>query len=227
MKKLKNTMKYLALIIMLGAFFGIMSLGYSTEACARMQGGSSFSHGGSHSFGGAFHSHGVRPYHSYYSYGRWGHYPYYYRGWRGWGYYYGWPWFSVIPFLPLYYETIWVGDLPYYYANGIYYAPTEGGYMIVDPPQDAVSAAPPSQDAMSNNPSSVISEPPEGKLFIYPRNGQTDKQQEEDRYQCHHWAVGQTNYDPTMVAGTPSIQKRADYQRAMAACLDAHGYTVR
>ena len=251
MKKIKNTIKYVALMIMLGALSVIMSLGYSQWVCAKMQGGSSFSHGGStyshggssyshgnssyshggasYSHGRAFYSHGGRPYYSYYSHGRWGHYPYYYRGHRGWGWghYYGWPWFSVIPFLPLYYETIWVGDLPYYYANGIYYAPTEGGYMIVDPPQDAVDYAPSSPDVMSKTPSSMPSAPPEEKLFIYPRNGQTDKQQADDRYKCHRWAVDQTDYDPTMVTGTPSVRKRADYQRALAACLDAHGYTVR
>jgi hypothetical protein len=244
MKKIKNTIKYVALMIMLGVLSVIMLLGYSPTACAKMQGGSSFSHGGSsYSRGGGSYSHGSTyssrggsRYYSYNSRGRWGHYPYYnrgyrgwgrypyyYRGYRGWGYY-GWPWFSVVPFLPLYYDTIWVGDLPYYYANGIYYAPTEGGYVIVDPPQDAQSNAPRSPDAMSKTPPSA---PPEEKLFIYPRNGQTDKQQADDRYQCHRWAVGQTDYDPTMVTGTPSVRKRADYQRAMATCLDARGYTVR
>lgn len=210
-------------MIMLAALSGIMLFGYAQPVSARMQGGSSYSHGRSsyshgYSHGGSYYSRGGRAYHSYYSHG-WGHYPYYY---RGWGYYSGWPWFSVIPFLPLYYETIWVGDLPYYYANGIYYAPTEGGYMIVDPPQDAIS-----QGAISNTPPSTPSAPPVEKLFIYPRNGQSDKQQADDRYQCHRWAVSQTDYDPTNITGPPSVRKRADYRRAMEACLDAHGYTVK
>ncbi len=189
-------------MIILTALSGIILLGCPQPVSAKTQGGSSYSHRG-------------RAYHSYYSYGRWGHYPYYH--YRGWGYYSGWSWFSVIPFLPLYYETIWVGDLPYYYANGIYYAPTESGYMILDPPQDAISKTPPS----------VSSAPPAEKLFIYPRNGQSEKQQADDRYQCHRWAVGQTDYDPTTVSGAPSVQKNADYQRAMGACLDARGYTVK
>jgi len=120
--------------------------------------------------------------------------------------------------LPLYYQTLWIGGYPYYYANGTYYAPTAGGYAIVDPPKEAVNQeSPPGASA-----------PSEDKLFIYPRKGQNDQQQAEDRYQCHRWAVDQTGYDPTKVSGgAPSVQKRGDYQRAMTACLDARGYTAR
>ena len=66
-------------------------------------------------------------------------------------------------------------------------------------------------------------------LFINPpREGQSEKQQAEDRYQCHRSAVDQTGYDPTTASGrAPSVQKRADYQRAMVACLDARGYTAK
>ncbi len=69
------------------------------------------------------------------------------------------------------------------------------------------------------------------QIFIYPRKGQNDQQQAKDRYECHSWAVGQTNYDPTQPTGSvPEAQpnqKRADYDRAMGACLDARGYTVK
>ena len=34
-------------------------------------------------------------------------------------------------------------------------------------------------------------------LYIYPNDGQDQAQQEQDRYQCHSWAVGQTGFDPT------------------------------
>jgi len=137
-------------------------------------------------------------------------------GYRGW-YYGGWwyPWAPIVAFLPFYYTTVVIGGYPYYYADGYYYAPVEGGYMIVNPPQGAVNqVAPPT--------------PPAEQLFIYPRNGQSEKQQADDRYQCHRWAVGQTGYDPTQPAGgAPSVQKHGDYQRAMSACLDARGYTAR
>jgi len=72
----------------------------------------------------------------------------------------------------------------------------------------------------------------ENKLFVYPRKGQSQAQQDNDRYECHKWATDQTNYDPTAVipqgmSANQAMQSRADYQRAMAACLDGRGYTVK
>jgi hypothetical protein len=73
--------------------------------------------------------------------------------------------------------------------------------------------------------------PPTDKLFIYPRQNQSEQQQATDRYECHKWAVSQTGFDPTQppvaVSEDPSGKKRADYSRAMGACLDGRGYTVR
>ena len=34
-------------------------------------------------------------------------------------------------------------------------------------------------------------------LFIYPAKGQTQEQQDKDRYECHSWAVQQTGFDPS------------------------------
>ena len=33
-------------------------------------------------------------------------------------------------------------------------------------------------------------------LIIYPAKGQSDQQQEKDKYQCYEWAKGQTGFDP-------------------------------
>ncbi len=132
------------------------------------------------------------------------------------------PFGMILPFLPPYYATIWVGGLPYYYANEVYYTQGAGGYVVVEPPKGEVSQAPPSAGAgqMSSD-----------QLFIYPRQGQSEQKQATDRYECHSWAVSQTGYDPTQPpAGVPAAQmsqKRADYQRAMGACLDGRGYTVK
>jgi hypothetical protein len=66
------------------------------------------------------------------------------------------------------------------------------------------------------------------RLFVYPRKGQSQELQAKDTYECNSWAVGQTNYDPTQLpGGVSSVQKRADYNKAMAACLDARGYTAK
>lgn len=129
-----------------------------------------------------------------------------------------------VPFLPFFYTTIYWNGIPYYYANQTYYTATTGGYVVVSPPKGEVSDTPPDG-------SNEIENTDENKLFIYPRNGQSEKQQSNDRYECHQWAAKQTNYDPTSISSGISpddlMQKRSDYQRAIAACLDGRGYTVR
>jgi len=124
----------------------------------------------------------------------------------------------VVPFLPPFYTTIWVGGLPYYYAGGVYYnwVPEENGYVVAKaPPESEVSE----QSAAEN------------QLFIYPQKGQSEQQQATDRYQCHRWATDQTGFDPTQPGGNvPEAQidsKRADYRRAMKACLEARGYSAQ
>src|SRR5437764_857059 len=39
-----------------------------------------------------------------------------------------------------------------------------------------------------------------GNMFIYPAKGQSQAQQNQDRYECHSWAVHQTGFDPTRTA---------------------------
>ena len=34
------------------------------------------------------------------------------------------------------------------------------------------------------------------QTFVYPAKGQSPAQQQQDEYQCHQWAVGQTGFDP-------------------------------
>ena len=139
------------------------------------------------------------------------------------------PFGLIVPFLPPYYASIWIGGLPYYYANDVYYAPAAGGYMVVAPPQGAVSQTPPPGAA----PPPAAVPPPAGsapgsQVFIYPRQGQSEEQQAKDRYECHRWAAGQTGYDPTSPAAAGmGEQRRTDYNRAMGACLEGRGYTVK
>lgn len=124
----------------------------------------------------------------------------------------------AIPVLPPFYTVIWVGGVPYYYANGVYYVwqPSQRVYVVTEPPPEY---------AISEEPTA-----PE-KLFIYPKKGQSEQQQEVDRYQCHAWAMDQTGFDPTRAGGNvPTadyFRKRDDYHRAMKACLEARGYSVQ
>jgi hypothetical protein len=128
-----------------------------------------------------------------------------------------------IPVLPPFYSTVWFGGVPYYYANDTYYMwnGQNNGYEVVDPPTDAVNAAP---DADAPPP------PTTTQLFIYPRNGQSADQQSKDKYECHAWATNQTGFDPTVAGGKVSPDqfgaKSTDYYRAMGACLQGRGYSV-
>ncbi len=125
------------------------------------------------------------------------------------------PFGVVVPFLPPYYTTVWVAGVPYYYANEVYYMQAPGGYVVVSPPQAAPSQTP----------------PPTEQLYVYPRNGQNEQQQANDRYECHRWATSQTGFDPTMpqagITRDDFSRKNADYRRAISACLDGRGYTVK
>jgi len=91
-----------------------------------------------------------------------------------------------------------------------------GQYAQSAPPQYS-DAAPPAGAAPSGAGADV---------FLYPRSGQSDAQTQNDRYECHSWAVTQTGFDPTR-PGAQSGGNLADYRRAMIACLDARGYSAR
>lgn len=92
-------------------------------------------------------------------------------------------------------------------------------------PLPPVSAAPPT----TMSPPTPAAAPPAvaqaggNQLFIYPRQGQNADQQNRDRSECNSWAVGQTGSDPANSGG----QMDPDYQRALGACLDGRGYTVK
>lgn len=124
----------------------------------------------------------------------------------------------IVPILPPYYTTVWLYGTPYYYANDTYYVwrPDLHGYQVSNPP--AVEDKP--------EPTYLADE-----LFIYPKQGQKEQQQADDRYACHRWGVDQTGYDPTQppsnVAATELSKMREDYHRAMRACLEGRGYSVR
>jgi hypothetical protein len=128
------------------------------------------------------------------------------------------PFGIVVPILPPFYTTIWWGGIPYYYAGGVYYTwyPDYRGYVVTEPPPEAQVQ----QEA-------VVSD----ELYIYPKKGQSEKQQALDRYECHRWSSSQTGFDPTQPGGgvseTQNAAKRSDYRRAMTACLEARGYSVQ
>jgi hypothetical protein len=117
--------------------------------------------------------------------------------------------------LPLYYSTYWWDGVPYYYADDTYYR-WDGGanqYVTVSPPQGLQGPGGPAAPAIS-------------ELIAYPKNGQSQEQQGKDKFECHQWAVSQTGFDPTQPAAATAADRRSDYFRAQAACLEGRGYSV-
>jgi hypothetical protein len=159
----------------------------------------------------------------YWAGGDWGgrFWPHVYLGWD-------FPWFLAA--LPVGYATYWWGGVPYYYWQGVYYvwSPDYGQYVVTDPPPVTGGVA---QGAAAPPAAQPGAAPGQGamSLYVYPKNGQSGQQTANDRYQCHEWAVGQTGFDPTNTANDTqaSTATPGNYKRAVTACLEARGYSVR
>jgi hypothetical protein len=53
----------------------------------------------------------------------------------------------------------------------------------------------------------VISMPVRSQgVYFYPSQGQSQEQQERDRFSCHQWAVQQTGFDPTRAPAASAAQ---------------------
>ena len=171
--------------------------------------------------------------HGHSGYGRGGGYGYGYRGYgyRGYGGWYGYPWGALafgayVSALPGYYQTLWWGGLPYYYADDTYFLwnPRAASYEVVPPPaDDAADGVPPDAPSAGAAP---MTEP-----FAYPQQGQSAEQLAKDRYECHRWAADQTGFDPTQASGgvppAEAAGRAGAYRRAQAACLSGRGYSVK
>jgi hypothetical protein len=181
---------------------------------------------GAHAFGGGYRG-GYGGYHGGYGgYGGWrggygwhGGYGWrggYYGGWGccGWGYGWGLGLGLYFATLPLYYDTYYWDGIPYYYANNTYYLydPNVKQYETVAPPAGL--------QAQAGGPTGGT------ELMAYPKNGQTTDQQARDKFECHQWAATQSGFDPTAGSAAPP-EKRNDYMRAQAACLEGRGYSVQ
>ena len=125
----------------------------------------------------------------------------------------------MVGVLPPYYSTLWIGGIPYFYADGTYFLWRESArrYEVVEEPRNSVARGEVSYSA--------------DDLYVYPRDGQSEDKQASDRYECHRWASGQTGFDPVQPeryeGGGTLETRRAEYRRAITACLEARGYTVR
>ena len=153
----------------------------------------------------------------------------YSRGYAGYGggrHYYGGGGFSpfwgvlglglFVATLPYYYSTYYWNGYPYYYADGYYYRYDDSVRQyerVTLPTATTTQAAPPSAE-----------------LFAYPKNGQSEAQQAQDKAECRDWAGRQESSSSAPADAQPVAQQplsQADALRAQTACLEGRGYTVR
>jgi hypothetical protein len=118
--------------------------------------------------------------------------------------------------LPRGYVSFAIGPRSYFYVNSTFFLWDDASrdYVVVEEPAEASSRLDAAQ-APTDSPS----------LFVYPNQGQDQALTQRDRYDCHLWAADQSGYDPTYSNQNASLQN--DYRRAMTACLEGRGYTVR
>ena len=63
--------------------------------------------------------------------------------------------------------------------------------------------------------------------FAYPSRGQSQQQAANDRYECNRWATSETGYDPELRTHRNPETGPVNYGRALSACLEGRGYTVK
>jgi len=161
-----------------------------------------------------------------------------------------------VPRLPLGYARVGVGGMNYFYSGGIFYGSAPRGYVMVGAPIGAVvHTLPPAYEVVMMGPATyyqsgaawyswdpgvggyrVVSPPPAppdvgteyaaNEVYFYPARGQDERQQEQDRYECHRWAVGESRFDPSVSQQPDNVHRYKDYQRAITACLVGRGYTA-
>ena len=117
--------------------------------------------------------------------------------------------------LPAGFVSFGIGNRRYYYVNATYFLWDNDSeeYEVVEAPDGA--------DAILGDDAAVT----DLDLYVYPTAGQTEEQRDQDRYECHLWAGEQTGFDPSM--SDQDVAMASDYKRAISACLEGRGYTVK
>ncbi len=118
--------------------------------------------------------------------------------------------------LPPGYISFGFGTSRYFYVNTTYYlwSNQTREYVVVEKPAGADKAI------LSNTEMAQSAQ-----VYVYPRAGQTEEQRDLDRYQCHRWAKNETGFDPSL--GGQNASLAPDYRRALSACLEGRGYSVK
>lgn len=121
-----------------------------------------------------------------------------------------------VSMLPPGYVSFGIGTSRYFYVSTTYYLWSDRTreYVVVEKPAGAEAAVQTNLEVARS-----------AELYVYPREGQTEDQRDQDRYECHRWAKTQTGYDPSL--GSQNLNLAPDYRRALSACLEGRGYTVK
>jgi hypothetical protein len=121
-----------------------------------------------------------------------------------------------VNYLPAYSREVWIGGALFFLAAGTYYQYLNDTreYVVVNPP---IAVAPQPMPVPVSNGYDVIA---------YPAYGQSPQQVDQDRYDCHRWAVEQSGFDPAAATYAPPAYMADNYRRAMGACLSGRGYSV-
>jgi len=109
----------------------------------------------------------------------------------------------VISTLPPYYSTVWIGGVPYYYADDVYYSwqPDQNAICRGRPPTMRCSLTPPPP------PDSA-----QADLIIYPKNGQTKGTAGCRPIRVLQLGEGQTGFDPTQPEAESRQRRRSAQQ---------------
>ncbi|NIF19027.1 DUF6515 family protein [Pantoea sp. Cy-639] len=123
-----------------------------------------------------------------------------------------------VSYLPSYAREVWLGGALFFLVADTYYQylSDSSEYVVVSPPA-GVQTPPPVSVQQPYNAYDVVA---------YPAQGQGPAQQEQDRFQCHRWAVSQSGFDPATAAYAPPANVADTYRRALGACLNGRGYSV-
>ena len=64
--------------------------------------------------------------------------------------------------------------------------------LLIAPAAFGDPVSPPAPAAPDDGPATATAD-----IYVYAAHGQSDKQLDRDRYECHNWAVAQTHYNPS------------------------------
>ena len=126
--------------------------------------------------------------------------------------------------LPREHSVVRVGRERFLYHHGVFYRPgRNGAYVVVRPPVGArVAYLPPGYISFGYGPRRYFYYGATYYLWDAPRR---EEQRERDRYECYLWASDQSGFDPG--SDEPDQDGQRDYRRALSACLEGRGYTVK